>query len=796
MTCENQISTEDLINAKSDAVTLGEVATSREGAEVSGVPITQSTNRFGETTDTLQGRLNKLGVIYDDPIRDWSASLLVDDLRAHRYPATTGDIYIPVKPLPFTTGATFNTGDWVLLNGYSDDQIINILNENTFYYVFDTVADMQSGDAIGGVSVTFADGMAAKVNGENDTFTNYKVSTVGGIDLGGGLWAKELKGSLIAADGVETVLQARSITGLIDTNTVSINNPAEEFQKGQYYADLNDTSSSDDNGKTCIVTDEGVRLKVGIRPITSDYSSGTNINNFDDNGIFDSIYGAFIKVGTTLTTTGSIPQLVTGTGSADTAMGSTVDYTSDFIYYLSATANAAGVSTVRLGDTSEALSDLIEISFNYNHVTSLPEVGTVSINIFNLFTRVLYTGTQTVDLAITYDSVYKTFHFLNRGAFSFYTEIADRVNFSSITRSFEALAYANEASGVLTITHSKVCHPNYIAIGDSLCAGINFYSPNPAQLLTDYNHQWEVHSNAEGINTVIMNRGVGGNRSDAINARVAHLVAQQPRQAYLHLSTNDANGTPMTYATRSLNTQNSIDEMVAGGVQVILLNSVYPNNNPTRAAYYQDYLTDDDGFKTLSNYKTFVNQMLVLADGSGTLDPAYTDPDGVHLNQAGYTLFGQTVADATFSPSETVNKINDDFKFDFPAGLQSKGLDVNTTPTGWAIIEPIAGTLDYNVTTTTAGAENVVLGAYRQSPNAWLIHVIFSEQVEPALLSTSGQFSGGSDAGLATFFNTTSTGNGARDATYFCNLIYNSGVAGSSIPTEAEMQTLAWFVRF
>ena len=139
MPCDNQISTQDLINAKSDAVTLGEVATSRTGAESGGAPITQSTNRFGEVTDTIQGRLNKLGVLFDDPIKDWSASLLVSDLRAHRYPATTGDIYIPVKPLPFTTGGTFNSADWELYNGTNENAVKEVIANQKPVFNFATL---------------------------------------------------------------------------------------------------------------------------------------------------------------------------------------------------------------------------------------------------------------------------------------------------------------------------------------------------------------------------------------------------------------------------------------------------------------------------------------------------------------------------------------------------------------------------------------------------------------------------------------------------------------------------------
>ena len=149
MACSDQISTEDLLNAKLDATTLGEVATSRVGAESGGAPITESTNRFNETTDTIQGRLNKLGVIVDDPIKDWSASLLVSDLRAHRYPATTGDVYVPIKPLPFTTGLTFNSADWALWNGYADIQIENVLiNDLSQAYEFDALDDAINNSAM------------------------------------------------------------------------------------------------------------------------------------------------------------------------------------------------------------------------------------------------------------------------------------------------------------------------------------------------------------------------------------------------------------------------------------------------------------------------------------------------------------------------------------------------------------------------------------------------------------------------------------------------------------------------
>ena len=82
-------------------------------------------DRLGKERETLTSQLQKLGVIFDDPIRDWSPSMLVEDLRAHRYPAGTGDVYIPVAPLPFTTNGTFNTANWALYNGLTVNNVVS-----------------------------------------------------------------------------------------------------------------------------------------------------------------------------------------------------------------------------------------------------------------------------------------------------------------------------------------------------------------------------------------------------------------------------------------------------------------------------------------------------------------------------------------------------------------------------------------------------------------------------------------------------------------------------------------------
>lgn len=60
--------------------------------------------------------------------------------------------------------------------------------------VFSTVSNMANGVAIDGSEISFFNGQALKVNGEDGAVTHYTVvNSSSDVDLGGGLWAKKLK---------------------------------------------------------------------------------------------------------------------------------------------------------------------------------------------------------------------------------------------------------------------------------------------------------------------------------------------------------------------------------------------------------------------------------------------------------------------------------------------------------------------------------------------------------------------------------------------------------------------------
>jgi hypothetical protein len=104
------------------------------------------TDPTGKVIKTLAGisadvelALQRIGVQYSDPITDWTALTEITAFEAHRYPATTGDLYIPTAPLPFTTGATFDANNWTLLQGLNEAAIIN---DTAIPYIFPNFADM------------------------------------------------------------------------------------------------------------------------------------------------------------------------------------------------------------------------------------------------------------------------------------------------------------------------------------------------------------------------------------------------------------------------------------------------------------------------------------------------------------------------------------------------------------------------------------------------------------------------------------------------------------------------------
>ena len=114
MSTSNLLTVTDLQNAALDDTFFKEVTKSRVGGEAGGAKILVATNRLAEQSDTLDGRLTKIGFL---PPVAYAGSIAFGADENTKTIERSGVIYAPnPSDLPFTT-----TGTWV-----GDD-------ENKFY---------------------------------------------------------------------------------------------------------------------------------------------------------------------------------------------------------------------------------------------------------------------------------------------------------------------------------------------------------------------------------------------------------------------------------------------------------------------------------------------------------------------------------------------------------------------------------------------------------------------------------------------------------------------------------------
>ncbi len=136
------ITVADLNNAAVDTNTLAEVANSRVGGD--GASISETTTRFGDTVNTVQGQLAKLG--FQIPAIDWTAITSVSsNIQVYRFPAGTGDFYVAKVPVPFTTGASFTTSNWQPLTVATADNIVDVFAGDGIQTEF-TLSEIPSGE--------------------------------------------------------------------------------------------------------------------------------------------------------------------------------------------------------------------------------------------------------------------------------------------------------------------------------------------------------------------------------------------------------------------------------------------------------------------------------------------------------------------------------------------------------------------------------------------------------------------------------------------------------------------------
>jgi lysophospholipase L1-like esterase len=141
----------------------------------------------------------------------------------------------------------------------------------------------------------------------------------------------------------------------------------------------------------------------------------------------------------------------------------------------------------------------------------------------------------------------------------------------------------------------------------------------------------------------VLNRGISGDISFGVLARLDEIVRHKPAKVFLMIGVNDLKrNVPPAYIIA--NYQKIVQGIRAASPQTIIyLNSVLPVNEqkliaPFRAVKNQDIETLNKALLEISKKSRqvqYVDLHVLLADSQGNLRPEIT-PDGIHLEVAAY----------------------------------------------------------------------------------------------------------------------------------------------------------------
>ena len=154
--------------------------------------------------------------------------------------------------------------------------------------------------------------------------------------------------------------------------------------------------------------------------------------------------------------------------------------------------------------------------------------------------------------------------------------------------------------------------------------------------------------------TVIMNRGIGGDNTFGVLARLDDILEYKPKKLFLLIGINDiGRGLPVEVITA--NYKRIVERIVAASPKTKLyVQSVLPMND---AVLKYDYLKNKkdtvlalnrniQGIAKAGNL-TYINLHEVFADEKGDLKATYT-PDGIHINPAAYAAWVKYLKDKKY----------------------------------------------------------------------------------------------------------------------------------------------------
>lgn len=352
-----------------------------------------------------------------------------------------------------------------------------------------------------------------------------------------------------------------------------------------------------------------------------------------------------------ITQSGSSVRLASTSAAVTAALNISGPASNDFIILVSASAKytSGQYSTLRFMDGATAM---LELSFGYDHAAAAETLGTISVtdgSTGNVLSSGVNYETTPQKFAIHIDLDFGAVNVYAQhsgGGWLFQAAYAYAAGFASL----DAVQMVTSADIGQWVEYDWLgyARPNLISIGDSINAGHNTFDPDPSVYPGEDNPdgQWQrwcvLYPTLR--NTLIVNKGIGGQSSTEILARIAWVTAHSPRLLILHASTNDE-VLSVSKATRSANIQACIDAAAVVGAECVLLNAMYGTSgnaiNPDHRAYMASWWASDR--LALTGLLAAIDIMVPVASGD-YMAGALTETDGIHPTPAGYQAIGEYIA--------------------------------------------------------------------------------------------------------------------------------------------------------
>jgi len=321
--------------------------------------------------------------------------------------------------------------------------------------------------------------------------------------------------------------------------------------------------------------------------------------------------------------------------------------TSDYIMYAKIKCATTGGCVLWL--TNSDSSRLAGVWLNATNV-GVSSVGTVSLTGFNGGTR---TGAEILTGFSTLDYLDIAMHFcVKNSSITVYSRQSTgtwnylgRVAATSITATSIEIRSQGSAPAGFWVEYDfvTICRPNIAVIGDSIAEGKTLFSPNLSLNLTNFDSTWMRYAPIYPAlrNNLVVNKGVGGNTSAQILARVSDVTSGGAKVVFLHASSNDITAT--SQSARTTNIQSTVNAFTTAGAQVVLVNGMYgalvgDNAQPALRNYMRTWW--DTSSPGITGIAARIDIMTPLRTADYYMSASLTQSDGIHPNPAGYALVG------------------------------------------------------------------------------------------------------------------------------------------------------------